>query len=146
MLRFICACLFATLLLLSTCASCVLLPTVHSSHATVPAVQQPVTAITPDLDRERQRTLQLQTGLADRSQAEKALETLALIEELQQQEQRLWAYYQALHESARTRQSITEQRIALEELLNDQEQMQQNIDKRLRALRPTQRPSIQFNN
>ncbi len=142
MIRFICACLFATILLLSTCASCVLIPqTVRSIQ-----VKPRSTLITHDLELERQRSLQLRDSLADRSQANEALETLKLLEQLQQQEQRLWAYYTALHESARTRQSLTEQRIALEELLHDQEQMQQDIDRRLRALRPEQRPTIQFNN
>ena len=144
MIRFICACLFASFLLLSTCASCVLIPTVAAARSDV--VQPRTSLISHDLSAERQRSLALRDNLADRSMAHEALETLELIEQLKQQEQRLWAYYTALHDSARTRQSITEQRIALEELLHNQEQMQQDIDKRLRVLRPDQRPSIQFNN
>jgi oligoendopeptidase F len=142
MIRFICACLFASFLLLSTCASCVLIPVVAGSEH----VKVHTHRITHDLSVERQRSEQLRGSLVDRTQANEALETLELIEQLKQQEERLWAYYAALHDSARTRQSITEQRIALEELLHDQEQMQQDIDKRLRVLRPDQRPSIQFNN
>jgi hypothetical protein len=142
MIRFIFACLFAFFLLLSTCASCVLIPQINK----VEVIQPQKCVVVHDLDNERQRSYQLRKSIADRSQADEALETLKLLERLQTQEQRLWAYYEALHDSARTRQSMTEKRIALEELLHDQKKMQQDIDKRLRTLRPEQRSSIQFNN
>ncbi len=141
MIRFIFACMFATVLLLSTCASAMLAP----RHVHIEQYTTPTADVQRDVDQERERCLALTASLADRSQAQEALDTLDLLERLNVQEQRLWAYYDALRDSAQTRQSLTEQRIALEQLVHNQEQMQQDLDRRLQELRPADRQSIQFN-
>ena len=98
-----------------------------------------------DLSHERSRSRQLRASVADRSQAEEALKTLDLIDRLYQQEERLWTYYEALHSSAETRQSMLEQRLELERLLYEQEKIQKNINKQLQVLQPEPSDTITFN-
>ncbi len=105
----------------------------------------PSAALQRDLMHERQRSRQLRASVADRSQAEEALKTLDLIDRLYQQEERLWTYYEALHSSAETRQSMLEQRLELERLLHEQEKIQKNINKQLQVLQPDPAGSITFN-
>ena len=142
MIRFIAACSFAALLLLSTCASAVFMPkTLRVGTATASTAMS-----LRDLDYERQRSLALRNSLADRSQAEEALRTLDQLQRLYQHEEQLWSYYEALHSSAMTRQSMLEQRLQLERLLQEQQQMQEQLNKKLNNLRPPQDNTITFNN
>ena len=140
MIRLLAACLIATVLLVSTCASSVFRPQPRS------LIETTSTDAYRDLDHERARTQQLRSSLADRSQADEAMKALALLEELYQQEEKLWTYYEALHQSAQTRQAMIEQRIQLEQLVHQQQHIQHQLEKQLTKLRPSTESNIQFNN
>lgn len=141
MIRFIAACTFAALLLLSTCASAVFMPK-HIQVSTELGSAMPLR----DLDYERQRSRALRNSLADRSQAEEALRTLDQLQRLYQHEEQLWSYYEALHSSAMTRQHMLERRIELERMVQQQEQMQTQLNNKLNQLRPHTQNNISFNN
>ena len=98
-----------------------------------------------DLEYERKRTMALRDSLADRSQAEEAFRTLEQLQRLYQHEEQLWSYYEALHNSAVTRQSMLEHRIELERMVQQQTQMQEQLNHKLNKLRPQTHDSISFN-
>ena len=98
-----------------------------------------------DLAYERHRSLQLRDSLADRSQAEEALRTLEQLERLYHHEEQLWSYYEALHSSASTRQEMLEKRMQFERLLQEQQHMQEQLNKKIQKLRPNSTPDISFN-
>jgi hypothetical protein len=96
--------------------------------------------LSQELDRWRART----TTLADRDAAAEAQRTLDLIGRLYEQEDRLWAYYQAVDAGVTQRTRLVEEQIERERIIREQERLGHELEQSLARLRPTGSESIDF--
>lgn len=86
------------------------------------------------------------SGIADAATGAEARRTLALLQEVYAQEQRLWAYYETLDAQRATRSQLASERLELERRVARHERELAQLDANLERLRPVDdaTPGIDF--
>ena len=83
-------------------------------------------------------------GVAARASRDEALRTLALLQRLYEQEERLWSYYDVVERSHETRTELTESKLAYLERIRQQERELEALEEHVNRLRPRSETGITF--